>query len=147
MSHTGGEILTFNKAILEIILGINWYHQRVKWSKLHWIPKNGILTMKKNYGGRNTSSRKTVNFRKKWTVFCQWSKFDLNLGVVYGISSGILSSFVYALQEQYNAKAIVLNNAAAAHAVLSNFEKARKQLQTITELIPSDLISQKAMAY
>ena len=81
MSHTGGQILTFNKAILEIILGINWYHQRVKWSKLHWIPKNGILTVKKNYGGRNTSSRKTVNFRKKWTVFCQWSKFDLNLGL------------------------------------------------------------------
>ena len=45
--------------------------------------------------------------------------------------------------EQYNAKTVLLNNLAASFAIQTDYEKARKQLQHITELIPSDLISQK----
>merc|ERR1712018_660895 len=48
-------------------------------------------------------------------------------------------------KEQYNAKAILLNNLSSAYSILQNYEKARKQLQTITELMPSDLISQKTI--
>ena len=46
-------------------------------------------------------------------------------------------------REQYNAKAILLNNLSSAYSILRNYDKARKQLQTIRELMPSDLISQK----
>ena len=45
--------------------------------------------------------------------------------------------------EQYNAKTVLLNNLAASFAIQTDYEKAGKQLQHITELIPSDLISQK----
>jgi len=47
--------------------------------------------------------------------------------------------------EQYNAKTVLLNNLAASFAIQTDYEKARKQLQHITELIPSDLISQKTI--
>ena len=45
--------------------------------------------------------------------------------------------------EQFNAKTVLLNNLSASYAIQTDYEKARKQLQHITEIIPSDLISQK----
>jgi len=49
--------------------------------------------------------------------------------------------------EQYNAKAILLNNLSSAYSILKNYDKARKQLQTIRELMPSELISQKELIF